>query len=266
MSQVIKETDNIKVYYEDGLEIIVMNRPKKLNAISSTMMDEISCTLKEAELNDDVMFVVLTGHGNYYSSGVDLYLNPDVETYDEFIDKQVKSGLNFVATFIDFKKILIAVVNGPAFGIAVTTLALCDLVYAVNTATFSTPFIDLGLSSEGCSSYLFPELMGSAKAGLVLYMGKKLSAREANEWNLVSEVFPSVEEIFTVIRSRMSKLINCKEGLMVNKQLKRRFQSETLHEVNKVEWKELERRFRTPEFVGAVLTFKQRHNRNNNKL
>lgn len=61
-----------------------------------------------------------------------------------------------VAELIKFPKLLIAAVNGPAFGFAVTTLALCDAVYSVPSATFATPFMKLAFCAEGCSSVLFP--------------------------------------------------------------------------------------------------------------
>lgn len=69
----------------------------------------------------------------------------------------------FVAHFIDFPKPLIAAVNGPAVGISVTVMCLFDMVYATDKATFHTPFMELGQSPEGCSSFMFPRIMGPAK-------------------------------------------------------------------------------------------------------
>ena len=65
----------------------------------------------------------------------------------------------FVAAFIDFKKLIFALVNGPAVGIMVTILGLCDVVYVTDDATFVTPFSKLGQSPEGCSTYIYPRLV-----------------------------------------------------------------------------------------------------------
>lgn len=97
----------------------------------------------------------------------------------------------FVGEFIDHPKILVAALNGPAIGIAVTILGLCDLVFAVETATFQTPFTRLGITPEGCSSYVFPLLMSSSKATEILVLGKIFDAEEAKKRNLVTEIFPA---------------------------------------------------------------------------
>ena len=72
-------------------------------------------------------------------------------------------------TFIHFKKPLIALVNGPCLGIMLTTLALFDLVFASDKATFAAPFTELALSPEGCSSFTFPRLMGQQKVMRVCF-------------------------------------------------------------------------------------------------
>ena len=85
--------------------------------------------------------------------------------------------IDFVDAFINFEKPLIAGVNGPAIGIGVTTLALCDLVLASSNSTFQCPFTKIGQSPEGTSSYSMPAILGPSGASeLLLRLGWKLSS------------------------------------------------------------------------------------------
>merc|ERR1712054_237347 len=127
------------------------------------MYREIMEALSFASEDPSVAVTLVTGAGNYYSSGNDLSnfsrLQNPTRTAAEAKDLLVE----FVGSFIDHPKPLVAGVNGPAIGIAVTTLALCDAVYASSSATFHTPFRQLGQAPEGCSSYTFPYLMGETR-------------------------------------------------------------------------------------------------------
>eukprot|EP00128_Syssomonas_multiformis_P015715 Colp12_sorted_trinity150504_noHs@33235 len=98
---------------------------------------------------------------------------------------------NFVDAFVSFPKPLIAGVNGPAIGIAVTTLGLVDAVYASDTATFRTPFRELGQAPEGCSSYMFPKIMGEEMAHNVLDKSILLTAEDAKKCGFVTEIYPA---------------------------------------------------------------------------
>ncbi|KFR08016.1 hypothetical protein N306_15120, partial [Opisthocomus hoazin] len=156
--------ETILVTTKNNITKIMFNRPDRKNAINHKMYREIIKALEEAG-KDDSTIAVITGSGDYYSSGNDLNNFTNVQTGE--MKKMAKDGAvllkEFVGHFIDFPKPLIAVVNGPAIGISVTVLGLCDIVYASDRATFHSPFSQLGQSPEGCSSYLFPKIMGLAK-------------------------------------------------------------------------------------------------------
>uniref|UniRef100_A0ABI8A2G1 Enoyl-CoA delta isomerase 2 n=1 Tax=Felis catus TaxID=9685 RepID=A0ABI8A2G1_FELCA len=220
--------ETLVVTYEDSITKIMMNRPAKKNAVTtqclrvhkyqpsssfspthsdvpSEMYNEIMLALKAAS-KDDSAITVLTGNGDYYSSGNDLTNFTDIPP--EGIEEKAKSGAillrDFVDCFIDFPKPLIAAVNGPAVGISVTILGLFDTVYASSRATFHTPFSHLGQSPEGCSSYTFPKIMGPAKAAEMLIFGKKITAAEACAQGLVTEVFPDStfqKEVWTRLKA-----------------------------------------------------------------
>ena len=154
--------------------------------------------MNEAANDPSVKVAVLTGTGEYYSSGNDLnnfakMMSMVGDAADPLAASAKVGGevmVKFEEAFINFPKPLIAMVNGPAVGIMVTTLSLCDAVLASDTATFSTPFTSLAQSPEGCSSLTFPLIMGTLVASDVLLFGRVLNAQEAANFGLVSRVVP----------------------------------------------------------------------------
>lgn len=123
---------------------------------------------------------ILTASGPFFSSGHHLTISP--KDFDAFkngnkeLNQRLKdegtTATSLVNTMIDFPKLLIAAVNGPAIGISVTLISLCDIVYVSEKATFTTPFMQWGFSPEGCSSYNFPRIMGNSNANEVLVSRK----------------------------------------------------------------------------------------------
>ncbi|XP_069073649.1 enoyl-CoA delta isomerase 2-like isoform X2 [Pleurodeles waltl] len=238
---------------------IILNRPEKKNAITTKMYNEVIQALDEAGKDDSVL-TVLTGNGDYYCSGNDLnnFANVSLDTKE----KSARDGgvllERFVSSFIDFPKPLIAVVNGPAVGISVTLLGLFDIVYATDRATFHAPFSQLGQSPEGCSSYTFPKIMGHSKASEVLLFNKKLTAVEACDLGLVTEVFPD-----STFQNQVWAKINDyaqlpRQSLAFSKQMMRGVEKEKLHAVNSQECERLVERWTSDECMNAVLSFFQK--------
>ncbi|XP_008940947.1 PREDICTED: enoyl-CoA delta isomerase 2, mitochondrial [Merops nubicus] len=251
--------ETLLVTTKNNITKIMFNRPDKKNAINHKMYREIIKALEEAGKNDSTI-AVITGNGDYYSSGNDLNNFTNIQPGD--MEKMAKDGAvllrEFVDHFIDFPKPLFAVVNGPAIGICVTVLGLCDVVYASDRATFHTPFSQLGQSPEGCSSYLFPKIMGLAKANEMLLFNKKLTAAEACAQGLVTEVFPErtfQKEVWARLEAYAALPKNC---LAMSKQLLRSMDKEKLHEVNSRECELLQERWLSDECVNAIVSFFQK--------
>ncbi|XP_034365929.1 enoyl-CoA delta isomerase 3, peroxisomal-like [Arvicanthis niloticus] len=250
----VQESKDILVSSEDGITKITFNRPAKKNAISYQMCHDIMLALKNASTDNSVM-TVFTGTGDYYSSGNDLrnLINDAGEIKNAAMSSIVLR--EFVNCFIDFPKPLVAVVNGPAIGIAVTLLGLFDIVYASDKATFHTPFSHLGLIPEACSSYTFPKMMGSAKAAEMLLFGKKLTAREAWAQGLVTEVFPESTfetEVWTRLKTYAKLPPN---AIRVSKELIRKHEKQKLHAVNAEECSVGQERVTSKEYTEAVMNF-----------
>nr|XP_056710810.1 enoyl-CoA delta isomerase 2-like [Euleptes europaea] len=263
-SSYVKETppdsksgyETLEVSTKDNITKIVLNRPKMKNAINVKMYEEIMKALEKAA-KDDSVITVLTGSGDYYCSGNDLnnFANVSAGGIKEMADSGAELLKNFVKHFIDFPKPLIAVVNGPAVGISVTVLGLFDMVYATDRATFHTPFSNLGQSPEGCSSYVFPKIMGLAKATEMLLFNKKLTAAEACSQGLVTEIFPDnafQKEVWERLKAYASLPRN---SLAISKQLLRSMEKEKLHEVNSRECECLKERWLSDECMSAVMSF-----------
>uniref|UniRef100_H2PHT5 Enoyl-CoA delta isomerase 2 n=4 Tax=Pongo abelii TaxID=9601 RepID=H2PHT5_PONAB len=251
--------ETLVVTSEDGITKIMFNRPTKKNAINTEMYHEIMHALKAAS-KDDSIITVLTGNGDYYSSGNDLTNFTDIPPGG--VEEKAKNNAvllrEFVDCFIDFPKPLIAVVNGPAVGISVTLLGLFDAVYACDRATFHTPFSHLGQSPEGCSSYTFPKIMSPAKATEMLIFGKKLTAGEACAQGLVTEVFPDStfqKEVWTRLKAFAKLPPN---AVRISKEVIRKREREKLHAVNAEECSVLQGRWLSDECTNAVVNFLSR--------
>jgi len=227
------------------LSIVQFTRPERLNSFVHRQFVELTSVLAQLDTNENVSVVVLTGSGSYFSSGLDL---SDPTPFDLEV-------LHLVNRLIDFSKPIIVAVNGPALGIAVTALALCDIVYASDTATFTTPFMKLGFCAEGCSSLLFPQIMGVSKANELLLLGKTMNALEAERANLVSEVFPANTLMDQVLKRARLMAPYSLNALKASKALLRAPMLKTLRETNEREMTCITRLTSSEETKMAMLKF-----------
>lgn len=215
--------------------------------------------MDKAATDDTIKVVVLTGTGDFYSSGNDLSsLMREASTagnVEELLKEAIFACMgNMTRSFYTFPKILIAVVNGPAIGITATTVALCDVIYCSKTAYFYTPFTKLGLCCEGCSSYTFPRILGNSKASEMLLLNHKMSAEEACQYNFVSKVYDPKE--VGKVWKEIEKLAELPlESIKVTKGLMKRYDLKVLEEVNKTEATELVSRFTSEEAMEAIINF-----------
>eukprot|EP01117_Protostelium_nocturnum_P015217 TRINITY_DN5874_c0_g1_i1.p1 TRINITY_DN5874_c0_g1~~TRINITY_DN5874_c0_g1_i1.p1 ORF type:complete len:286 (-),score=94.82 TRINITY_DN5874_c0_g1_i1:72-875(-) len=248
---------NLEIIRENEILIVKMNRPNRKNAINSEMYDEIAGILEVSSKDSALKVLVLTGNGDYFSSGNDLSVfMSGVEDVDAAMKEAAKRLTRFVEAFIHFPKTLIAAVNGPAIGIACTILGHCDFVYASERATFNTPFSALAQSPEGCSSYLFPRIMGHTRANEILVLGKKFDAKEALEARLVGRVFPHDQLMKVALESARTIASFQPETLADGKALIRSEEMrKKLSEVNRKEVEVLTRRWVSHELMEAIAKF-----------
>ncbi|XP_033104319.1 enoyl-CoA delta isomerase 2, mitochondrial-like isoform X2 [Anneissia japonica] len=252
-----EEFKTLKITAENGIYKIVLNRPDKKNALTFESYNELVKALDIAGKDPSIVFATLTGAGDYYCSGNDLnnFMSATPETMKDMAKEGGELLNRFVSAFIDFPKPLIGLVNGPAVGVSVTTLGLFDVVYCTDKATFVTPFSALGQSPEGCSSYVFPKIMGSAKANEVLLFGRKLTAKEAFDRGLVTDVFPD-DKFQEETQKRVDGYAKLpKNSMRLSKNLIRSTEKDLLHKVNDEECTLLEERWTSDECIQAIMNF-----------
>ena len=195
-----------------GVMTITLNRAEKKNAITSTMYTTMADALNQAANDGAVRIVLIQGHETIFCAGNDIgdFLNhpPTAEESPVY---------RFLQTISVFPKPLIAAVCGAAVGVGTTLLLHCDLVYAGDNASFSLPFVNLGLCPEAGSSLLFPQMLGYHRAAEVMLLGDALKVDAALATGLVNRVMPPVEvNAFALAQARklttkpMSSLLEIK--------------------------------------------------------
>jgi enoyl-CoA hydratase/carnithine racemase len=181
-------TAEVAIWRSDGVQLLRLARPEKKNALTGAMYAALSDAIEAGDVDDSIAAHVITGSGDVFTAGNDLgdFLATARGTGDLAGDV-----LRFVRMLPVIRKPLIAAVNGDAIGIGTTLLFHCDLVYATPSATFATPFLDLGLVPEAASSLLMPLRMGYARAFEMLVLGETFTAESAVAAGFVNKVVES---------------------------------------------------------------------------
>lgn len=187
-------TGHLQVSDNDAIRIITMRRPEKKNVITRDMYRAMSNAIDSAQNDPVIRCIVITGGSGMFTAGNDLddFLKDGAAGGDDSAPA-ASDAVKFLYSLAQNAKPLIAAVEGIAIGIGTTMLFHCDYVLAGTSATFSTPFIHLGLVPEGASSLLAPQSMGYQRAFAMLVMGRTLSANEARESGVVNTVVAAGE-------------------------------------------------------------------------
>jgi len=171
-----------------------MNTPERLNGWTMEMMNALKDGIGTAAQDDETKVLVLTGADPYYCAGVNLAATLRLGHPRKLHAMIVELNQALFDMFLDFPKPILVAVNGPAIGASVTSATLCDGIIASDRATFSTPFVALGVTPEGCSSVHFARIMGQSNAERMLGdEGWRPTAKEAIEAGLIQWVVPHDE-------------------------------------------------------------------------
>ena len=199
--------ENILFEIHDGVGVMTFNRPKALNALNASTLDEVADVIRRVARDDAIRVLVFTGAGDKaFVAGADI---------NEFLGFNPLSALRFAERgqrlFFDIEQLpkpVIACVNGFALGGGLEISMSCDFIYASDKARFGQPEINLGLLPGFGGTQRLSRLVGRAKAKEMCMTGEMIDAQQAKELGLVAKVFPAdqlIDETMKVARSLASK-------------------------------------------------------------
>jgi enoyl-CoA hydratase len=249
---------------QEGIGLITLNRPQRLNAINLDMLDDFFALFDYLNKNEDVRVVIITGEGRGFCSGADL-------TDDRFSREAANLVANAATHLIKIQKVysrlivemqrlaqpIIAAVNGHAAGGGMCIALACDVIIGSPQAAFTPSFINIGLSGgELGTTYFLPKLVGSARAADILMTGRTVDAVEAEKIGLMSRQVDEtglMEEAMKVAHDMLGKT---PLGLRLTKEtLNQNLNAPSLEAAIELENRNQSILCLTPEFFEAVEVF-----------
>lgn len=180
---------------EQGVMTITLNRPDRLNSFNDVMHQQLADCLKQAERDDTIRCLLITGAGRGFCAGQDLNdRNVDPSGPAPDLGMSVERFYNpLVRRLAALPKPVICAVNGVAAGAGATLALGCDIVLAARSAKFVMAFSKLGLVPDCGGSWVLPRVAGRARAVGLLMLGDNLSAEQAAQWGMIWQVVDDAE-------------------------------------------------------------------------
>jgi enoyl-CoA hydratase/carnithine racemase len=244
-------SEQIQTERSEGILTLRINRPDKKNALNLAMYAALAAGIREAEHDDAVRVILITGTDDCFTSGNDLadFLAAPPTGMESPV-------MQFLLALSQARKPLVAAVNGAAVGVGVTMLLHCELVYAGDSATFQMPFVNLGLCPEAGSTLLLPRLMGHQRAAELLLLGEPFTAAKACELGIVTAI---CADPLAVARAKALQLAaQPAAAVRLAKELLKREYAAALQETIAEEGVQFIKRLKSPEAAEALQAFMER--------
>lgn len=187
------EEDQILYRVEDKVAVITLNRPRKANAQTQGFLDDLNAAWEKAAADPGVRVIVLNANGKHFSSGHDLSGAgakdvPDKLTLAHLYELEAKRFIGYSLAWRNVPKPSIAAVQGKCIAGGLLLAWPCDLIVAAENAEFSDPVVYLGIGGVEYHGHTWE--LGARKAKEILFTGRAVSAREAEQAGAVNKVVP----------------------------------------------------------------------------
>lgn len=202
---------------EDGVGIITLNRPEKLNALAFEQQLRLASLVEEIKRDEDVRVVILTGAGRAFCAGADISGGdlPSIKQADRFKQRGIDDARRRTSTYDpgtlwslnSIPKPTICAINGAAVGMGAEYTLLCDIRIASQAARWGQVFVLRGVVPDhGAGTYLLPRMVGLSNACELVFSGKIIDAEEMLRIGLVSKVVPP-EELMSAAKEMAKELM-----------------------------------------------------------
>jgi enoyl-CoA hydratase/carnithine racemase len=188
--------EQITTETSEGVLTITLNRPDRLNAWTGRMGEELRAAFDEADADDEVRAIIVTGAGRAFCAGADLESGGDTFDYSKRDTAGIggrDGGGEFTLRIFDCKKPVIAAINGPAVGVGATMTLAMDVRMAADDAKMGFVFSRRGIIPEACSSWFLPRAVGISRAMEWVSTGRVFGAQEGLEAGLLRSLHPKEE-------------------------------------------------------------------------
>ena len=196
--------ENILFEVSDGVAVLTLNRPDKLNAVTMKMLEELSHALDAIAANKNVRALLLTGAGRGFCAGQDLgdrEPRADGEPHD-LSDNLLRGYHPFLERLYNLEIPTICAVNGVAAGAGANLALVCDIVVATKSAKFIQAFAKIGLVPDCGGTYNLPRRVGMARAKGLALLAHPLSAEDAESWGLIWKCFD--DDVFAIEAQKLA--------------------------------------------------------------
>lgn len=264
--------ETIRLDIADGVAVLTLSRPDKLNAFTGQMAREIIAAFDRTDADDGVRAVVVTGEGRAFCAGADLSsggatfdykkkegrggagADGDVDLSDESVRD---SGGRVALRIFESLKPVIAAINGPAVGIGATMTLPMDVRLASDTARFGFVFARRGIVPEACSSWFLPRVVGISRALEWSMSGRVFDAQEALAGGLVRAIAPGAALMDEAMKLAREIADNCApvSVALIRQMMWRMLGADHPMEAHKLDSKFVFMRGRSPDAKEGVMSF-----------
>jgi len=247
---------NILVERKDRVAVITLNRPEALNALSLPLVEELLDSLTAISTDTaGVGAVVLTGAGRAFCAGGDVRAMKEAPDPEVFLKKVALVLHNCVSTLRRLPQPVIGAINGVATGAGFPLALACDILLAAEEARFNLPYVNIGLSPDGSSTYFLPRLLGPHRTLALAFTAEFLDARKGQELGFVHQVVKGPELMEKALALATKLASGPSVALTLAKELVNRSLGDTLEVQMEYERLALARCSRTRDFKEGLEAF-----------